>query len=55
MKMSDNKPQPTKVPDGHARFVTTRQLPPNEKGFIGFETVWKPFHKEADYQTPQRP
>ena len=38
----EKKPTPTKVPDGHARFVTTRQLPPNEKGFVGYETVWEP-------------
>jgi len=57
--MSDpkQKPQqpPARVPDGHARFLTTRQLPPNEKGFVGFETVWEPFQKEAEYQTPKKP
>ena len=35
--MSDHKPPPAKVPDGHARFLTTRQMPPNEKGFVGYE------------------
>jgi hypothetical protein len=53
--MSDHKPPPARVPDGVARFVTTRQMPPNEKGFVGFETVWKPFQKEAEYKTPKRP
>jgi hypothetical protein len=52
--MSDPKP-PAKVPDGQSRFLTTRQKPPNEKGFVGYETVWKPFHKEAPYQTPRKP
>ena len=27
----------------------------NEKGFVGFETVWEPFQKEAEYKTPKRP
>jgi len=29
--------------------------PPSEKGFVGFEAVWKPMHKEAQYQTPKKP
>ena len=54
--MSDEKkPGAAKVPDGHARFFTTRQLPANEKGFVGYETVWEPFQKEAEYQTPKQP
>ena len=53
--MSEEKKAPTQVPDGHARFVTTRQLPPNEVGFVGYETVWEPFQKEAEYQTPKQP
>ncbi|MDE2628031.1 MAG: hypothetical protein KGL99_12835 [Burkholderiales bacterium] len=53
--MSDHKPPPAKVPDGITPFFTTRQKPPNEKGFVGFETVWKPFQKEAEYKTPKRP
>ena len=51
----EKKPTPVKVPDGHARFVTTRQLAPNEKGFVGYETVWEPFQKEAEYKTPKKP
>jgi hypothetical protein len=51
----EKKPTPTEVPDGHARFVTTRQLPPNDKGFVGYETVWEPFQKEAEYKTPKKP
>ena len=54
--MSDEKkPAPAKVPDGHARFLTTRQMPPNEKGFVGYQIVWKPFQKEVPYKTPKRP
>jgi hypothetical protein len=51
----EKKPTPSKVPDGHARFVTTRQLPATEKGFVGYETVWEPFQKEAEYKTPKQP
>ncbi|MGH8639403.1 MAG: hypothetical protein ACREUZ_19885 [Burkholderiales bacterium] len=53
--MSDEKKVPTKVPEGHARFLTTRQMAPNEEGFVGYETVWEPFQKEAEYKTPKQP
>ncbi len=54
--MSEQKKQPpAKVPDGVTRYVTTRQMAPNEKGFVGFETLWKPFQKVAQYQTPKKP
>jgi hypothetical protein len=49
------KQPPAKVPDGKSRFLTTRQKPANEKGFVGFETVWEPFQKEAEYKTPKKP
>ena len=52
--MSDQKPV-TKVPEGKTRVYTTRQKAPNEKGFVGYETEWKPFQKEAPYQTPKKP
>jgi len=26
-----------------------------EKGFVGFETVWKPMQKEVEYKTPKKP
>jgi hypothetical protein len=51
----EKKPVSAKVPDGHARFVTTRQMPANEKGFVGYQTVWEPFQKEAEYKTPKQP
>ena len=43
-----------KVPEGQARFFKTRQMEPNEKGFVGFETVWEPFQKEVEYETPKK-
>jgi len=52
--MSEQKPV-TKVPDGQTPYYTTRQLPKSEKGFQGYETVWKPFQKEVEYQTPKKP
>ncbi len=53
--MSETKPTPPKFLTAHARFLTTRQKEPNEKGFVGYETVWEPFQKEAEYKTPKRP
>lgn len=53
--MSEQKKPAAKVPDGHARFVTTREKPANDKGFVGYETVWEPFQKEAEYKTPKKP
>jgi hypothetical protein len=53
--MSDEKKPAAKVPDGHTPFYTTRQLAPTEKGFVGYETVWKPLQKEAEYKTPKQP
>jgi hypothetical protein len=54
LAMSEQKPIP-KVPDGRTRFYTTRQKPPTEKGFVGYETIWKPFQKEVEYKTPKKP
>ena len=53
--MSEQKKTRPEVPDGKARFVVTRQMKPNEKGFVGYETIWEPFQKEVEYQTPKRP
>lgn len=50
--------QPTtrpKVPEGKSRFLVTRQKEANEKGFVGYETIWESFQKEAEYVTPKRP
>jgi hypothetical protein len=53
--MSEQPKSRPKVPEGRVRFQTTRQLPPNEKGFVGYETIWEPFQKEVVYTTPNRP
>lgn len=50
--------QPTtrpKVPEGKARFYVTRQMEPNDKGFVGYETIWEPMQKVAEYTTPKKP
>ena len=44
-----------KVPEGKTRYVITRQMQPNEKGFVGYETIWESFQKEAKYSAPKRP
>ena len=50
--------QPTtrpKVPEGKARFLVTRQKEANEKGFVGYETIWESFQKEVPYSKPKQP
>jgi len=44
-----------KVPEGKSRYLTTRQKPANEKGYVGYETIWEPFQKEVPYSTPKKP
>ena len=53
--MSEQKNTRPKVPEGEARFVKTRQKAPNEKGFVGYETTWESFQKEAEYSPPKQP
>jgi hypothetical protein len=53
--MSEEKKGRPKVPEGKARYVVTRQKEANEKGFVGYETIWESFHKVAEYKTPKRP
>jgi len=53
--MSEPSKTRPKVPEGKARFVTTRQKKPNEKGFVGYETIWDSFQKVAEYTIPKRP
>jgi len=43
------------VPEGKTRFLKTRQKAPNEKGFVGYDTIWEPFQKVTGYTTPKRP
>lgn len=44
-----------KVPEGRSRFLLTKQKSPNEKGFVGYETIWDSFQKEAPYSKPKQP
>ena len=53
--MSEPKKTRPKVPEGETRFLKTRQMAPNEKGFVGYETIWEPRQKEVEYKTPKRP
>lgn len=52
--MSQQKRKP-KVPDGNTRFYVTRQKKADKKGFVGYDTIWKPFQKEVKYKTPKKP
>ena len=53
--MSEGPKARPKVPEGKAYYMTTRQMEDNEKGFVGYETTWEPWQKEAEYTTPKRP
>ena len=53
--MSEPAKTRPKVPEGETRYVKTRQMEPNEKGFVGYETIWESFHKEVEYKTPKTP
>ena len=53
--MSDAPKTRPKVPEGKSRFLTTRQKEPNEKGYVGYDTIWEPFQKEVPYSTPKKP
>lgn len=53
--MSEPAKTRPKVPEGQSRFLKTRQMPANEKGYVGYETIWESFQKEAKYETPKKP
>jgi len=53
--MSEQSKSRPKVPEGTARFHKTKQMEANEKGFVGYQTIWESFQKEAEYKTPKRP
>ena len=53
--MSGQPSSRPKVPEGKARFLLTRQKAANEKGFVGYETVWENFQKEVPYTKPKQP
>ena len=50
--------QPTtrpKVPEGKTRYLLTRQKKANDKGFVGYDTIWDSIQKEVPYKTPKTP
>ena len=49
---SNTRPE---VPEGESKYVKTRQMKANEKGFVGYETEWEEFHKVIEYKTPEAP
>ena len=53
--MSDQPKEKPPVPDGKARFMTTRRKEPTKTGYVGYEVEWEPFHKVTEYTTPKRP
>jgi hypothetical protein len=53
--MSEQSKSRPKVPEGKVRFHKTKQMEANEKGFVGYQTIWESFQKEAEYKTPKRP
>ena len=53
--MSEPKKERPEVPEGKTEYLTTRQMKANEKGYIGYETIWVPFQKEVEYETPKAP
>ena len=53
--MSDAPKTRPKVPDGKSRFLTTRQMQANEKGYVGYDTIWESFQKVVPYTTPKKP
>ncbi len=53
--MSEPKKTRPQVPDGHTDLFVTRQKKANEKGYVGYETIWEPLQKEVPYSTPKKP
>ena len=53
--MSEQSKTRPKVPEGQSRFLKTRQMEANEKGFVGYETIWESFQKESAYTPPKKP
>ncbi|WP_296696571.1 hypothetical protein [Thiocapsa sp. UBA6158] len=53
--MSEQSKSRPKVPEGKVRFHKTKQMEANEKGFVGYQTIWESFQKEVAYKAPKRP
>lgn len=44
-----------KVPEGKSRYLTTRQKEANDKGYVGYDTIWEEFQKETEYKVQDKP
>jgi len=53
--MSNAPAERPKVPEGKTSYLTTTQMAPNDKGYVGYKTTWESFQKEAKYETPKKP
>jgi hypothetical protein len=53
--MSDKEKGRPIVPDGKTSYLLTRQKEADEKGYVGYDTIWEPFQKTEKYQTPKKP
>jgi hypothetical protein len=53
--MSQQPKSRPKVPEGKTRFCKTKQMEPNDKGFVGYQTIWDTFQKEVQYKAPKQP
>lgn len=53
--MSESTNERPEVPEGETQYLKTRQMKPNEKGFVGYETIWESFQEEKEYETPKKP
>ena len=53
--MSEPSKERPVVPHGKTEYVTTKQMKPTDKGFVGYETKWVSFQKEVKYETPKKP
>ncbi len=50
-----NPADPATVPPCKVWRMETRPKPKDKNGFVGFETIWEPWQKEAEYTVPERP
>jgi len=53
--MSEPSKTRPKVPEGQSLYLTTRQKEANDKGYVGYDTIWESFQTEVKYETPKRP
>ena len=43
------------VPEGKTDYYVTRQMTPDEKGHVGYQTEWVEWQTEVPYETPKKP